>query len=139
MGSSWAGTALLVAGLLVCPVLLSSPDIFQHLMAPLTWLGDSEYLLICPLVMGGLLLTASAWMRRWEALRKLRGKVSIAFQLHNFQSVLELEKSAPAAVAKDPWLRYHMAFGAPSAATGPPRSPSSRSLCVTLLVYRWPE
>jgi tetratricopeptide (TPR) repeat protein len=110
MGSSWVGTALLVAALLVCPVLLSSPDIFQHLLVPLAWLGDSDYFLIYPLVMGGLLLAASAWMRRWEAKRKLRGQMSIAFQLHNFQSVLELCKSVPVAVAKDPWLRYHMAF-----------------------------
>src|SRR4029079_5603764 len=110
MATRWVGTARLVAALLAWPVLMSSPDILQHLMAPLAWLGDSEYFLIYPFVMGGLLLVASAWMRRWEALRKLRGQVSIAFQLHNFHSVLVLGKSVPAAVVKDPWLRYHMAF-----------------------------
>ena len=49
-------------------------------------------------------------MRRVQATRKLHGEMAIAFQLHDFQRALEIARSAPAAVAGDPWLRYHVAF-----------------------------
>jgi len=111
LGHSWIRSALLVAVLLAWPVLGMFPDIFQRLMAPLAWFGTSQYyILIYPLFLAGICLAVSAWSRRWQAQRKLRGEIAIAFQVHDFLRVLELGKSAPTAVARDPWLRYHIAF-----------------------------
>ena len=103
-------TALLVGAFLAFPVLGSFPDLFRYLLAPLTWFGASEYVLIYPLILAGISLAVGGGMRRRQASRKLRGEMTIAFQVHDFKRVVELGTLAPAAVAKDPWLRYHVAF-----------------------------
>jgi tetratricopeptide (TPR) repeat protein len=36
--------------------------------------------------------------------------MAIAMQVHDFRRVLDIGRSSPAAVARDPWLRYHVAF-----------------------------
>jgi Zn-dependent protease with chaperone function/Flp pilus assembly protein TadD len=103
-------TALLFGALLAVPVLGSFPDLFRYLFAPLTWFGATEYVLFCPLILIGITLAVGTGTRRRQASRRLRGEMAIAFQVHDFKRVLELGTLAPAAVAKDSWLRYHMAF-----------------------------
>ena len=110
LGNRWIPTALLVAAILACPILGSFPDLFRFLLAPLTWLGASEYVLIYPLILAGIWLVVGSSMRRRQASRKLRGEMEVAFQMHDFARVVELGTLAPVAVAKDPWLRYHVAF-----------------------------
>jgi tetratricopeptide (TPR) repeat protein len=79
-------------------------------MAPLTWLAGSDLFFISALLPVGLSLALIAWIQRRQASQNLRGNVALAFQLHDFQRVLEIGRSAPTAVARDHWLRYHIAF-----------------------------
>ena len=53
--------------------------------------------------------------------------------------VLELGKSVPAAVAKDPWLRYHMAFARAICGDRTAAIAEFEELSHDAPVYRWPE
>jgi tetratricopeptide (TPR) repeat protein len=110
MGHSRIRTALFVVALLACLVLGYFPDVVESLFAPVAWLEDSQYFLLYPLLLAGFSLPAAFWMRRLQETRKVRGEVAIAFQVQDFCRVLEIARSSPAVVRRDPLLRYNLAF-----------------------------
>ncbi len=111
VGSSSLRTAVLVVVLLGFPILLGFPGAVAAGLAPLAWLQDSPlFFLLFPLALVGVSIAASTRMQRAQATHKLRGEMTIAMQVDNWQRVLDIGRSAPAIVARDPWLRYHIAF-----------------------------
>lgn len=110
LGGNWLRPALLAAAVVGCAVVAIFPETVEYVMAPLTWLEGTAFFLVTPLLMVGVALAMSAWLQRRQASQRLRGNMALALQLHDFQRVLEIGRSAPAAVARDYWLRYHMEF-----------------------------
>ena len=111
LGRHWIQTALLVGALVAVPILGSFPDLFRYLLAPLTWFGASEYILIYPLILavtlaGHRLPGCGAGKHRGSCAAKWQSP----FKCTTSNACLNLVTLAPAAVAKDPWLRYHIAF-----------------------------
>jgi tetratricopeptide (TPR) repeat protein len=98
------------AALLACPALGYFPTVFERLLTPLSWFNDSEYFLAFPLVLSGVGLVSTVWLKRQQEARKLRSAVMVAFQIHDFQRVLKIGRSDPKVVARDPLLHYHIAF-----------------------------
>jgi tetratricopeptide (TPR) repeat protein len=123
MGRTRLRTILVVIALLACAVLTSFPETVELIMRPLAWLEESAYFLLYPLILAGGWILGTFWFKRWQEIRKVRGEVAVAFQVHDFRRVLEIGKSAAAVVARDPQLRYNMAFtraicGDPAGAIG---------------------
>jgi Zn-dependent protease with chaperone function/Tfp pilus assembly protein PilF len=110
LGTNWVQTVPLVVALAASTFLAIFPHIVQKMTAPRDGDEGIEYFLLYPLLVAVSCLAAGAVMRRSQASRKLRGEMSIAFQVHDFVRVLEIGRSAPATVARDPWLRYHIAL-----------------------------
>jgi len=103
-------TALAVMALLALPVLGYFPDETSWLLSSLGWFNDSEYFLFFPLLLAGVGLIGASSLKRVQETQKLRGAIVVAYQMHDFPRVLEIGRSAPAVVARDPFLRYHIAF-----------------------------
>jgi Zn-dependent protease with chaperone function len=110
MGYSRVRTVVVVAALLACPILVLFPEVAKGLLTSLGWFNDSEHFLLFPLLLAVLWLPSALWFKRMQETQKLRREVMVAFQLHDFHRVLEIGRSAPKVVARDPLLRYHMAF-----------------------------
>jgi Zn-dependent protease with chaperone function/Tfp pilus assembly protein PilF len=110
LGRSSFRPALVVVALLACPVLAFFPDAVAGVIAPLAGLEGSPLFVLYPLLLAGVSIAGGTWMQRIQLARKLRGEMAIAMQVHDFQRVLDIGRSAPAALAADPWLRYNIAF-----------------------------
>jgi len=110
LGQSRLRTILVVVALFACLLLACFPETVELIGPPLVWLEESAYFLVYPLILAGVWILGEFWYKRWQKSRKLRGEVAVAFQVHDFRRVLEIGKSATAAVARDPQLRYNIAF-----------------------------
>jgi tetratricopeptide (TPR) repeat protein len=110
LGQSRLRTILVVVALLACLLLACYPETVELIGPPLVWLEESAYLVVYPLILAGVWILSEFWYKRWQEIRKLRAAVAVAFQVHDFRRVLEIGKSASAAIARDPQLRYNIAF-----------------------------
>jgi Zn-dependent protease with chaperone function/Flp pilus assembly protein TadD len=110
MGQSRLRTALIAVAVLACPVLACFPDLVQWAMAAAGRPEISQLFLLSPLLTAGILLLGSLWFKRLQDTRKLRGEVAVAMHVHNFRRILDIGRSAPSVIARDPMLRYNVAF-----------------------------
>jgi Zn-dependent protease with chaperone function/Tfp pilus assembly protein PilF len=110
MGQSRLRTAVVVAAVLACPVLTFFPDVVQWMMTPAASPEISQFFLLIPFLTAGICLLGSLWYKRFQDIRQLRGEVAVAMHVHDFRRILDIGRSAPSVVARDPLLRYNIAF-----------------------------
>ena len=113
MGQSRWKSLLVVASLLVWLSLVYSPLWASRLVTKWGGFADPTSVLVHMLtlpLLAAACLPVIFWLSRGQKNQKLRQKVAAAVQMHDFRRVLEIGRSASRAVARDPLLRYQMAF-----------------------------
>jgi Zn-dependent protease with chaperone function/Flp pilus assembly protein TadD len=110
MGHSRMRTMVVVAALLACPFLGYFPEGANLVLSPLGWVNNSVPVLLFPLLVIVVWLPSLFLLKRGQEKQKLRREAAVALQIHDFRRVLEIGRTARAVVARDPLLRYQIAF-----------------------------